>query len=172
MREGGGSDGEVSAQRGRLGDGLAHNHPSGKLTVLRLGEGGRDQPNNAAPSSQPPHWSPGRALASRWQAPSSPHLATLPRDGASRNEAQHGWPGAGPGGDGSGWKGSDPPNSRSLRVPLLSLVLNCSPLQGPLAQLNLPKKNQCSGETASNALGSLLSWELDERWELGGWAAL
>lgn len=79
--EGGGSDGEVSAQRGRPGDGLAHNHPSGKLTVLRLGEGGRDQPNNAAPSSQPPQWSPGRARASRWQAPGPPHLATLLRDG-------------------------------------------------------------------------------------------
>lgn len=39
MSKGGGSDGEVSAQRGRPGDGLACNHPSGKLTVLRLGVG-------------------------------------------------------------------------------------------------------------------------------------
>lgn len=40
MSKSGGSDGEVSAQRGRPGDGLACNHPSGKLTVLRLGVGG------------------------------------------------------------------------------------------------------------------------------------
>lgn len=79
-REGGGSDGEVPSQRGRPGDGLAHNHPSGKLTVLRLGEGRRVQPNNAAPSSQPPQWSPGRARASRWQALLSPRLATPLRD--------------------------------------------------------------------------------------------
>lgn len=167
MSEGGGSDGEVSAQRGKPGDGLAHNHPSGKLTVLRLGEGGRDQPNNAAPSSQPPHWSPGRALASRWQAPGSPHLATLLRDGASRNEAQRGWPGAGLGGAGAGCSGSDPPNSWLFRELLLSLALHCSPLQAPLAQPNLPKENQQSGETASKALDSLLSWGLNERWGLG-----
>lgn len=43
-RDGGGSDGEVFSQRGRPWDGRAHNHPSGKLTALRLGEGGREGP--------------------------------------------------------------------------------------------------------------------------------
>lgn len=81
-RVGGGSDGEVSAQRGRPGDGLAHNHPSGKLTVLRLGEGGRDPPNNAAPSSQPPSGLRAEPGPAGGRHPGSPHLATLPRDGA------------------------------------------------------------------------------------------
>lgn len=118
MHEGGGSDGEVSAQRGRPGDGLAHNHPSGKLTVLRLGEGGRDQPNNAAPSSQPPQWSPGRALASRWQAPGlTAPSNTAERRGPAGMRPRVAGPRAGPGRAGAGRGGSDPPDSKLLCHP-------------------------------------------------------
>lgn len=121
-------------------------------------DGGRDRPNNATPSSQPPQWSPGGAGAGGWQAPGltapsntaerpgpagmRPRAAGLSRLGRGRGRAG----------------GSDPPASRPC-----FLQSSLAPLCGhPRPSLI------CPGGRASDAprLGSPSFWGLRRSW---GW---
>ena len=95
--------------------------------MLRLGEGGRDQPNNAVPSSQPPQWSLGGAWAGGWQAPG----LTAPSNTAERRGPAGMRPRA------AGLEQAREGLGQGGKLTPSRLTLPCSSLQAPLAQPDL-----------------------------------